>query len=147
MRAARGFLVFSGLAVFLVLSAASLACSSSSTSGSLSSGSGLDGGQCTLPSNLTAVAPGVKPCTVGHAQVWCTQPSGGGCGCIADSAASGCPGCTPTGGTTCENKCAPNQYAVACGGLGSGQYEQVPDACVGVVYTPGGVAFACCPCE
>jgi hypothetical protein len=110
----------------------------------------------------------VGACTVGRAYVVCKYPSGvvcdGGFGasspgginmlCISDDPA-GCPGCSATSGTaTCMNRCAPNEYAVSCGGPpmqlpdgGFGGYQEPPDACVGAGGTPAGNEYLCCPCQ
>lgn len=124
-------------------------------------------GQCTWPAYLDDAGPGA--CTVGRAYVQCSYPSGvtceGGGGafsphgidqdCISNDPAS-CSGCTSTtGAATCKSICAPNKYAVSCGGPphlspdGSStfNYQEAPDGCVGVGFTPGGNGYFCCPCE
>jgi hypothetical protein len=110
---------------------------------------------CRWPESLNDAGPGVRACGVGRAFVECTYPSGAGCGCISDDPTS-CPGCGPASGATCRSRCAPNEYAVSCGGppalpLPDGSfaslYQDAPDACVGVAGTPAGNLYSCCPCE
>jgi hypothetical protein len=112
---------------------------------------------CAWPANLADAGPGA--CRVGRAFVGCTYPSGviceGGTGasfptmaCISDDPTS-CSGCgSIAGAATCTNMCAPNEYAVSCGGLDNFEYQQPPATCVRVGgVTPGGSGFYCCPCE
>jgi hypothetical protein len=124
-------------------------------------------GQCTWPAYLDDAGPGA--CGVGRAFVQCSYPSGvtcdGGGGafspqgvdqdCISNDPAS-CSGCTSTtGAATCKSICAPNEYAVSCGGPpdfspdGNSSFEnqEAPDGCVGVFGTPAGNGYFCCPCE
>lgn len=123
---------------------------------------------CKWPASLNDAGPGA--CRVGRAYVECKYPSGvscdGGLGasspggltmlCISDDPTS-CQGCDSISGpATCTNMCAPNEYAVSCGGppLFSGDggfdnfaYQQPPANCVGVAGTPAGNEYSCCPCE
>ena len=47
----------------------------------------------------------------------------------------------------CTNDCAPNQYAVVCGGVGPNIGDaHAPEGCERGLPTPGGPAFSCCPC-
>ncbi len=143
-----------------------LGCSSSSgdASGAPDAQMGSEGaaqtGACHWPENLNDAGPGA--CTVGLAYLNCMYPSGVGCGassspgplfmsCISGDT-TGCPGCDPIQGGTCENKCGPGQYAVSCGGPptpggGAIVYQQAPAGCVSVGSTPGGNTYSCCPCE
>ena len=132
----------------LVLLAA-LACAgcASSSSGS-GSGSGLTAA-CNAPYGFPEAGAGVVACTVGRAYLECTSPQQT-CGCISDDL-SQCPGCSPSKGFTCTNKCSPGSYGVACGGPpnpldGGPNYQSLPSGCTNVGFTPGGSAFACCPC-
>jgi hypothetical protein len=124
-------------------------------------------GQCRWPASLDDAGPGA--CLVGRAYVQCSYPSGvtcdGGEGafspegitqlCISNDPAS-CSGCNSTeGAATCKSVCAPNEYAMSCGGPPRGspdgnssfEYQEAPDGCVGVGFTPGGNGYYCCPCE
>jgi hypothetical protein len=106
---------------------------------------------CQWPASLNDAGPGA--CTVGRAYVVCSYPSGGGELCISDDPTS-CPGFSST---ACTNKCAPNEYAVSCGGPPPGPtadggapaftYQEAPAGCVSVGFTPGGNEYSCCPCE
>jgi hypothetical protein len=116
----------------------------------------------------TPVDAGPGACRVGRVFLTCDFPSGGSCDtglafgpnmamlCISDDPGA-CTGCSATTGTaTCTSKCAPNQYAMECGGpprldpdggMDRGYYEQAPAECVLVGPTPSGAAFWCCPCQ
>lgn len=129
-------------------------------------GSMESGGQCRWPDSLNDAGPGVRACQVGRALVQCTYPSGIACGvtssgpltewCISDDPTS-CPNCRPLpSGATCTNQCAPGQYAVSCGGPplvpfpdggATSVYQETPSACTPAGVTPGGNAYACCPCQ
>jgi hypothetical protein len=123
---------------------------------------------CSWPSPVDA-GPGA--CRVGRAYVGCTYPSGVTCDdgstytstpggvtmlCVSDDPTS-CPGCRPISGTaTCKSKCAPEQYAMSCGGpprftsdggFDNSYYQQSPDVCTLLAPTPSGMGFWCCPCE
>jgi hypothetical protein len=125
-------------------------------------------GQCSWPAGLYDGGPGV--CTVGRAYVSCSYPVGVTCeggvgafggnggidmGCISADPTS-CSGCTSTSGAaTCQSMCAPDEYALGCGGpphfVADGAspfaYQEPPDACTFVAATPGGSTYSCCPCE
>jgi hypothetical protein len=123
---------------------------------------------CHWPASLDDAGPGA--CGVGRAYVKCTYPSGVSCEagggasspggltmlCLSDDPTS-CAGCVSiAGAATCTDMCAPDEYAVSCGGPpqfsndgGSGDfaYQEPPANCVGVGGTPAGNAYFCCPCE
>jgi hypothetical protein len=123
---------------------------------------------CEWPASLNEAGPGA--CRVGRAYVECKYPSGvscdGGLGgsspggltmlCISDDPTS-CQGCDSISGpSTCTNMCAPNEYAVSCGGpplissdggFDNFAYQQAPANCVGVAGTAAGNEYSCCPCE
>jgi hypothetical protein len=120
---------------------------------------------CAWPTPIDA-GPGA--CRVGRAYLECDFPSGGSCDsgvafgpdssmlCVSDNPTS-CPGCRATTGTaTCKSQCAPNQYAMECGGpprltpdggLDQSDYQEPPGVCVLVGPTPSGAGFWCCPCQ
>lgn len=132
---------------------------------------------CSWPAYLDDAGPGA--CAVGRAFVECQYPEGVVCegGTAASGEATGpsgtvlginqacisndptsCQGCTSTRGVaTCANKCAPNEYALSCGGLPAlplpdggdteRTYQQPPDDCMSVGITPAGITFYCCPCQ
>ena len=120
---------------------------------------------CAWPTRVDA-GPGA--CRVGRVFLTCDFPSGGSCDngsafgpnvsmlCISDDPTA-CTGCSATTGMpTCTSKCAPNQYAMLCGGpprldpdggTDRGYYEEAPAECVLVGPTPSGAGFWCCPCQ
>jgi hypothetical protein len=57
--------------------------------------------------------------------------------------------CEPDAGeAACDDKCKPDEYAVACGAIGPNTgTPDPPAACHDASSTPGGVFFMCCPCE
>jgi hypothetical protein len=72
-------------------------------------------------------------------------------------ATTSCPDCSPPPeGTTCTNQCAPNEYALICGGpppipLPDGSvpvvvYQEPPAACRPAAINLEGQSL-CCPCE
>jgi hypothetical protein len=146
----------------LLLAIATLACSSSTSSSAAPDAhdDSQTGGQCHWPDSLNDAGPGA--CTVGLAYLRCTFESGVGCGatsspgplflgCISNDL-TGCPGCDPAVGGTCENMCGANQYALACGGPpgvpGSmTTYQRPPTGCTSMGANPSGAGFYCCPCE
>ena len=113
--------------------------------------SSFDAGQCQWPDSLNDAGPGA--CAVARTYVACTYPAGGGCSCLSDDPTS-CPECGPSTGATCRSMCGANDYAVSCGGppqpIADGgvgfEYQSVPAACSVLAVTPGGNAYACCPC-
>jgi hypothetical protein len=115
---------------------------------------------CSLP---TPVDAGADACLIGRFHLQCTYPAGVAFGdgstftspngpvrdlCVSDDP-TGCPGSHPISGVaTCESKCAPDQYAISCGGPpDQGYYQEPPDTCVLATPTPSGVGFWCCPCQ
>ena len=65
--------------------------------------------------------------------------------------ATGCPGpgSTPGGGIGCSNLCTSGEYGLSYGGVGPlapPPSIALPAGCGQGVYTPGGVAYYCCPC-
>jgi hypothetical protein len=65
--------------------------------------------------------------------------------------------CPNSGGGSCESRCAPNEYAIACGGppglppppghpAPPAPPDNAPAGCRSAGITPGGLSFACCPC-
>ncbi len=117
-------------------------------------------GTCHWPDSLNDAGSGA--CTVGRTYLNCRFPSGVGCGAVSSpgpltegcisSDLTGCPGCDPAVGATCEDQCGPDEYAVSCGGPphfaddGSFTYQQAPAGCRDVGSTPGGNTYSCCPC-
>jgi hypothetical protein len=159
-----------------VLLGSAVGCSSTSSGAGTPDGAamtsddqiGATSSTCHWPASLDDAGPGA--CSVGRAYVECVYPSGVSCeagggafspggvtmGCISDDPTS-CTGCASTAGAaTCTDKCAPNEYAVSCGGpphfsVDGGPddfvYRQAPSNCVDIGATPGGNVYSCCPCE
>jgi hypothetical protein len=145
---------------------AAAACTSAGPDGA--GGGSVDAGQCSWPTYLDDAGPGA--CHVGRAFVQCTYSSGVVCdggpsvyspagldmGCLSEDPTS-CAGCVSTSGpATCHDVCPLDQYAVSCGGpplvspdgsVVTPQYQDPPDACVGVGVTPAGNGYYCCPCN
>jgi hypothetical protein len=111
--------------------------------------SAVDASGCKMPAQAPPDA-GVRACGMGVTLLDCTDARGYGCECVASDPAGGCTGCGPAEGYTCQNKCAPNEYATACGGPpsfdGGFAYEGPPDGCRVASVTPAGLLFYCCPC-
>jgi hypothetical protein len=107
--------------------------------------------QCSWPAILDDA--GLGSCIAERAYVSCTDPSGAGCGCLSNDSTS-CPASAMCGVahgyTRCQDQCAANEYAVACGGPpkpDAADVNQQPlNGCRIALATPGGVAY-CCPCE
>ncbi|HVV52264.1 MAG TPA: hypothetical protein VHO06_21525 [Polyangia bacterium] len=126
------------LAATLLLGATALSCSNAGDDGVAND---LEGRQCSWPSSLND-ADGRTACQPARAFVSCTDSTGAGCECLSDQVSCAC----QAAGVTCQDKCAANQYAVACGGVGPGAVPSPPDGCTFAGANPGGVAYYCCPC-
>ena len=168
VRMARHLSFAVGLAVVVSLARAATGCSSASESATGKSEASTAPSTCQWPASLNDAGPGA--CSVGRAYVKCTYPSGVNCEagggasspegltmlCISDDPTS-CSGCGSTAGAaTCTDMCAPNEYALSCGGpphfnpdggVDNFTYEQPPANCVGMGGTPAGNGYYCCPCE
>ncbi len=67
--------------------------------------------------------------------------------CLSDDP-SACPpsaGVLPDAGTSCDDECADDEYAVACG-FGPGVAPSPPSGCRGYGAAPSGTIYYCCPC-
>jgi hypothetical protein len=121
---------------------------------------------CRRSASLDDAGPGVHACTAWNALLVCSSPTGRACNargtpplieiCSSDALTS-CPDCSPPPeGTTCTNQCAPNEYALDCGGpppipLPDGSvpvviYQEPPAACRAAAIDFEGQSL-CCPCE
>lgn len=106
---------------------------------------------CNWPASLNDAGP--EGCQASRGLISCSGPSGS-CACMSDDAKT-CPApatCGIANGyTACQDQCATNEYAVACGGLPQPDAalasQQPPSGCRLGLATPGGVAVYCCPCE
>ncbi len=156
-----------GLVFAVSLARATTGCSSASESTTAKSEATATPSTCQWPASLNDAGPGA--CSVGRAYVRCTYPSGVSCeggpgasspdgltmGCISEDLTN-CSGCGSTSGAaTCTDMCAPNEYALSCGGPPrltadggfDSTYQQPPANCVGKGGTPAGNGYYCCPCE
>jgi hypothetical protein len=91
-------------------------------------------------------APG--QCKVDRTLLSCLLPDGSSEICTSDNPAS-CPDLGVAAIQSCIDRCAANEYAIACGAPGPSSGNFAPPAvlnCHATVYTPGGVVFYCCPC-
>lgn len=139
------------LATPLALAALAIpaACSGNlgSASGSLSA--------CSWPASLDP--PDGGSWAVGRALLSCKDGTAFA-ECVSDDLTT-CPGSNPILGgtyTDCVDQCEPDEYAVATGGppilepdggIGFPPQPVLPAACRSVGVNPGGVQYACCPCE
>jgi hypothetical protein len=65
--------------------------------------------------------------------------------CVSNDAT----GCSVSAADNCTNLCSANQYGLGYGGVGPlapPPSIALPAGCGQGMYTPGGVAFYCCPC-
>jgi hypothetical protein len=104
---------------------------------------------CQWPQSLDS--PDAGACRAKRAFVQCSLPSGGTSFYLSDDPTQ-CPSCGPDGGATCQNECAADEYAAACGSIPPLEgappvSENPPDGCHMVLPTPAGIAFYCCPCQ
>ena len=79
----------------------------------------------------------------------CTY-TGGGSICVSNDV-TGCSGSRAVIGdlVSCSNLCAADEYGLAYGGVGplaAPPSIDLPAGCGSGMFTPGGVAFYCCPC-
>ncbi len=107
-------------------------------------------GMCRWPAELDGNTPG--QCVAARADVECTFPSGASCRCISNDPAI-CTACVDggvtiveDGGMTCQNRCGPGEYAVACGQVGPGPIPDRPAGCGRPEAIPAGIIYYCCPC-
>jgi hypothetical protein len=112
-------------------------------------GSGGSPGDTTVQSGLTACSwPAVlngssrDQCHASRRMIACTDPGGGGEFCTTDGGAT----CFGTPGQTCKDRCAPDEYFAACGGVGPGAVPDPPVGCHSGSFSPAGIAYYCCPC-
>src|SRR5579859_5722820 len=98
----------------------------------------------------TRTTPRPRGVPAARACVGCTGEAGGGEFCLSnDPTTRDDPGGPSVSGGpfTCRDDCAPNEYGLACGGIGPNPApSNPPAACRSVAVTPAGVYFLCCPC-
>jgi hypothetical protein len=147
---------------WLVLMTFAAACggSEAATTDSQANGSTANSaGDAALPAcaNLDSNDASYESCGAARAFVSCTAPNGGGMGCLSNDPtqcpgpAAVTPGCSSTTGCastwTCVDVCHADEFAVSCGAIGPQAGPAVPSTCRVTAPTPGGVVFACCPCD
>jgi hypothetical protein len=112
---------------------------------------------CPGSSIVANPGPGVSACTLASTLFACTYASGDLCVCLSNDPAGCPPGGCPAGGS-CTSLCAPNEFALYCGGLppipapdgappAYVTYQQAPAACVQAGPTVSEGETVCCPCE
>jgi hypothetical protein len=101
---------------------------------------------CSWPAALAQAGSGSGQCNSAARRVLsCNISSDVTSICITSDTA--CDASNASVAVTCQNLCEATEFGVACGSIGPGVSQVAPPAgCRGVVYTPGGVAFYCCPC-
>jgi hypothetical protein len=103
---------------------------------------------CTVPAALTTLDPTCGQCRgASRGALACTNPAGTIQDCLSNEAQcpSGYNSSVP-GPWTCQNLCAPSEFAIACGSIGPGPDVTPPPGCRLVLPTPGGIGFYCCGC-
>ena len=103
---------------------------------------------CGWPSSLDRTDAAGGQCVAARTYLSCSRSDGVGELCLSDDA-SQCPGPNAVGGESfgnCQDLCRPDEYAVACGGIGPGPWPSPPAECRALPPSPGGGSVACCPC-
>jgi hypothetical protein len=57
-----------------------------------------------------------------------------------------CEGADPPAADACDAQCAPNEFALRCGGVGPGSIPAPPAGCHSEVPTGAGIILYCCSC-
>ena len=128
-----------------------------STSSVDSSDTGATLPACSWPASLDPTDAANGQCVAARALLSCPLTGGltGGLthGCISNDPTQ-CPSDgvqigAPAG--PCLDQCQANEYAIECGTIGPGNPDAAPVAspptgCHGMLVTPGGIWFECCPC-
>ena len=108
---------------------------------------------CTMSPTVQALDSGASTteCTAARTLLICTTrdmgTSNAGEVCLSNDP-SGCPssaGALTDAGTVCDDECAANEYAVACG-FGPGDAPSPPAGCRIYGSAPSGTVYSCCPC-
>jgi len=108
---------------------------------------------CTWSATLDATDAAVDgSCRAARMFLTCTSDAGDGADCLSDNSMECGPNLSPDVSFVCHDECGPQEYGLECGGP---PREPPPDppvqsdppaGCRGIAFTPGGVAFYCCPC-
>jgi hypothetical protein len=103
---------------------------------------------CSWPASLDPADGSMGQCVAARTYLACQGSNGGGEDCLSNNPTL-CPGPNPVVGVTfsaCKDQCNADEYAVACGGPGPGQWPAPPAGCRGLPSGPGGGSVSCCPC-
>jgi hypothetical protein len=107
-------------------------------------GSGGNGGTCGHDPSLADAGAGVIACGTARTALSCSMPvdpTAGPCNCISDSETCYC-------GSSCQHRCADDEYAIACGGgVPPSAHQSAPASCVMVAMDRTGTAIYCCLCQ
>lgn len=98
---------------------------------------------CTWSALLDADPGSRDHCHASRRSLECTLTNGNGEECTTD----GEPKCPDATDATCKDYCAPDEYVVACGGVGPRPIPDPPSPCRFVFGVPAGVGFYCCPAD
>jgi hypothetical protein len=99
---------------------------------------------CIWPPDLEKGVATRTTCAPARAYVSCTLSGGVTEHCLSDHATS-CPNVPSF--DPCKDQCRPEEYAVACGGVGPGPIPDPPAGCRAIPPNPAGYIFYCCPCS
>src|SRR5664280_2284915 len=116
-----------------------------STSGqnTLSDAGNSEQSQCTWPAKFDIPNPPEGGCTAARALLNCEGSNGGGMSCTTNDPTQ-CPGPNLTPGviySNCVDQCNPDEYALACGGIGPGPIADPPSTCRFAMVIPAGVMY------
>jgi len=104
---------------------------------------------CSWPAALNPPQTEPGQCTAARVELSCLGSNGVTGGCFSDNLQT-CPDLSfevNVPNAVCHSVCKPNEYAVACGGIGPTPIADPPAGCTGGLASPGGVIDYCCPCN
>jgi hypothetical protein len=108
------------------------------------SGAGVDAASLPQCGHDPTIVPDAAVCTAARAFVVCCYASGATAICISDDPSTCGPDTILDGGAKlCTTRCAPNEYAVQCGG----GIEPTGCRTLAGPAPGGGATFSCCPCR
>ena len=110
-------------------------------------GGSASAGECRWPSSLAALGTQTRDvCVATRAFLSCNAGGGGGVECASVDAVM-CVDEPESNVVSCTNRCAADEYAAICGGVGPGPVPDPPDGCHSVFVSPAGSEAYCCPCQ
>lgn len=113
---------------------------------SAGAGGSASGGECQWPSELAPLGTQMRDvCVATRAYLSC-KAAGAGVECASADAVT-CVDESEFKVISCTNRCAADEYAAICGGVGPGNVPDPPDGCRLVLANPGGSVAYCCPCQ